>query len=225
MNNAINILVLEDESLTIYSIKKALEHLSKSDAKRTFNIKISKNCDFALNEIKQAINGTSFDLVLLNIDVPVSNTKTLISAEDIALTLKDKFPKVKTIVLAAYCNNLKINTILTSFNPDSLLIKSDIDFKELVNAIDTVLMDTPYYSKTVLQLLRRRVSNDFVLDKVDKLILYHLSRGAKTKDLPNLINLSKGGVERRKRHLKEVFNIEKGDDQKLLQCAEKNGFI
>ena len=88
-----------------------------------------------------------------------------------------------------------------------------------------MLEDAPAYSKTVKILLRKFATNDVSLDKVDRQILYQLSIGTKMVDLPNVIPMSIGGIERRKRQLKEVFDITKLDDKALVEAARAKGFI
>jgi DNA-binding NarL/FixJ family response regulator len=110
-------------------------------------------------------------------------------------------------------------------NPDCLLVKSDINFNELLNAIETVTMEAPYYSKTVIRYMRQRIVSKIIIDQTDKAILYYLSKGIKIKDLPRFINLSKSTIELRKRKLKDVFEVEDQGDYHLLQQASEQGFI
>ena len=87
------------------------------------------------------------------------------------------------------------------------------------------MKDPPYYSKTVIKLLRDQVVNDFILDHYDRKILYELSIGTRMKDLPSVLPLSNAGIEKRKRNLKRMFNVKKLDDRQLLITAKEKGFI
>jgi len=215
---------VEDQPLTIESFKRALEHLSNFFS-WNFIIKSAKNCDTAFHEIKKAAKATPFDLVILDINIPPSKDKKILSGEDLGLELKKTFPNIKIIVVTALHNNFRLNNILKSLNPEGFIIKSEIDFKDLLDAINCVLTCPPYYSNSILKLMRRHISNNFVLDEIDRQLLYQLSIGTKNKDLTKFINLSKGGIERRKRHLKEMFNVENGDDRILLERASEQGFL
>ena len=225
MNNPLNVLIVEDEPLIINSLEIAFEKLSESNGELDFNLKSVTNSNAALLEIQRAVNGTPLDLVLLDINIPPSSDNGILSGEDLGLEIQSLFPRIKIIVFTYYSDNFRLNSILKSLNPDGFLIKSEIDFDGLLEAITSVIFDPPYYSKAVLRLIRRHVTNDFVLDKIDRQLLYHLSKGVKTKDLPDLINLSKSGIERRKRNLKDLFCIEHGNDRQLLKLAEEKGFI
>jgi hypothetical protein len=45
------------------------------------------------------------------------------------------------------------------------------------------------------------------------------------KELPELMPFSLGALEKRKRQLKIVFDVEDGEDKQLLQKARMYGFI
>ncbi len=225
MNENVNVLIVEDEPMTIKNIKDAFEIFGNSNGNFDFKIKSAKNSDEALIEIDKAIKGTPLDVVFLDINLPPSSDNKILSGEDLGLELRTMFPKIKIIVLTSHRENYLLNNILKSFNPDGFLIKNDIDFKELINSIEVVLLDPPYYSKSILKLLRHQATINFYLNKIDRKLLYLLSKGIMTKDLSDHIPLSKGGIDKRKRYLKDMFGIEGGNDRLLLKLAEEKGFL
>lgn len=225
MNKPMNVLIIEDEPLIIDVLTNALKCLSDRDGLHDFKIKSATNSDLALNEINKAVKATPFDLILLDISIPPSKDKKILSGEDLGMEIKSLFTNVKIIVFTSHNSNYRLNNILKTLNPDGFLIKSDITFSKLIDAIDAVLQDPPYYSKAIQQLMRRHISHDFVLDRIDRQLLYHLSKGSKTKDLANLILLSKSAIELRKRNLKELFCVDSADDRSLILKAEEGGFI
>lgn len=93
------------------------------------------------------------------------------------------------------------------------MIKNDITPKELMIAIKTVITDPPYCSKTVTKLLRKEVSNDLLVDAIDRKLLYELSIGTMMKDLPEILSLSLPAIEMRKRRLKQIFDAESPYDK------------
>ena len=220
-----NVLIVEDEPLITSSLEAALKQVSSTNSMVDFKIKSTNNCDAAYDEIKKAIRKRPFDLVLLDIGIPSSNDKQLLSGEDIGEELRKLFPEIKIIVFTSYSTNYRLNNILKSLNPEGFLIKSDVDFPKLIDAINAVLYDEPFYSKAILQLMRRHISNDFVLDKLDRQLIYQISKGAPIKDIADVIPLSKSAIEYRKRNIKQLFDIEDGNDRDLLLKAEEYGYI
>ncbi|WP_299112256.1 response regulator [uncultured Winogradskyella sp.] len=220
-----NVLIVEDEPLIVGVLLNVLERISDLNPLIEFKVKSVANADEAKYEIDKAVNSTPIDFVLLDINIPHSNDKVILSGEDLGVMIKGFFPCVKIMVLTNHSDNFRLNNILKSLNPEGFIIKTDIDFDSLVSAIDCVLDDSPFYSKKVLQLMRKQFVNDFSLDTIDRQLLYHISKGAKTKDLIKMVSLSKSAIESRKRNLKSLFGIETGDDRKLILKAEKHGFI
>ena len=105
------------------------------------------------------------------------------------------------------------------------MIKSDLTSSELAEAFQHILLDPPYYSSTVSNFLKTTVSHDLYLDNINRKILHLLSQGVKTKSLRDYIDLSMSAIEKRKKHLKDLFLIEDGKDETLLSEARKKGFL
>ena len=80
------------------------------------------------------------------------------------------------------------------------------------------------YSKTVQKNKNKVILNDELLDEYHKKIIFHLSKGVRTKNLIQYIPLSLSAIEKRKNYIKQLFNVN-GDDEQLLIEAKKRGFI
>ncbi len=224
MTRKINVLVIEDHPLIIDSYLKALKDIEKSD-KFEFRIKTANDCDKANYHIENSVNGIPFDLVLLDIRLKPSKCGKFLSGEDLGIKINSLFNSVRIIIFTSYTDNYRINNLLSNINPEGLLIKEDTSYRDLIESINTVLIDPPYYSKSVLRLIRKHVTNDFILDGIDRKLLYHLSIGSKMRDLPKVIPLSIAGIERRKRKLKDLFDADDKKDALLINKARDHGFI
>lgn len=224
MNNKdIKVLIVDDHPMIIEGYKNAL--LGINSDKMTLRIDTADSCDGAFEKILNASTGSPYDVVFLDIKLPPSSDGKIISGEDLGIKVKELLPDTKVVILTMFNNNFRIHNILKNINPDGFLVKSDVTSDELMRAFQVVLTDPPYYSHTVTKLLRTRIINEVVLDDIDRNILFHLSKGIKTKNLTEYIPLSLAAIEKRKRHLKEVFDVEKKGDESLLEQARNTGFL
>jgi len=225
MAKVYNVLIIDDHPLIIDAYISAFSHVSLNDEDFKFIIDSANDCDTAYLKIKEATKGKGIDLIFLDIKLPPSKDGKILSGEDLGIKIRALLDNVKIIVSTTFNDNYRINNIFKTINPDGFLIKNDVAPEDIIEAINRVITNSPYYSKTVLKLLRKHVLNDIPLDKFDRQLLYELSIGTKMKDLPSILPLSMAGIERRKRHLKEIFNVSGRDDKKLIQLAKEKGFI
>ena len=224
MSQIYNVLLIDDHPIIADAYKSAFEFINAENEDVEFDIKIVTNCDDAIIAIEQASKKEGLDIVFLDISLPPSSDGKYLSGEDIGIRIKQVLPKCKIIVATTFNDNYRIQSILKNMNPDGFLIKNDVSPKELVSSIVEVLTNPPYYSKTVMKLFRNQLTNDFILDDIDRKILYELSLGTKLKNIEN-VPLSTSGILKRKRHLMQIFDLESSDDRGLIIMAKEKGFI
>ena len=221
-----SVLIIDDHPLICDAYTNALNLVEKENSDLVFKVSLAHNCDDAFAKIKESSKRLlKYELIFLDIKLPPSKDKRILSGEDLGLKINDLLPEAKVIVSTTYNDNYRIYSLLKSLNPDGLLIKNDITARELVNAINLVLKSPPYYSSSVSQTIRNEMLNDLLLDKIDRRLLYEVSIGTKTKDLPSILPLSIAGVEKRKRNLKSIFDVSDLEDKDLIVKAKEKGFI
>ncbi len=223
--NTYHVLIIEDHPLITESYKKAFSHINLKNSKLKFIISTANNCDTAYLKINEAAKQQELDMIFLDIKLPPSKEGILLSGEDLGLKIIELLPNSKIIVSTTYNDNYRINSIFKSLNPEGFLIKNDLNPKELILAIESIIEGKPYYSKSVIELMRKLTANDFFIDAIDRKLLYELSKGTKMSQLPDIIPLSISALEKRKRVLKEIFNLSDNDDRHLFKIAEEKGFI
>ncbi len=224
MEKPVKILMIDDHPMIIEGYQNTL----LGDKSRDFDVDISiaTTCDQAYEKMKlSASSATPFDILFVDINLPPSANGTITSGVDLAEHAKRLLPNAKIIILTMHNEDFRIHNVLQNADPDGFLIKSDLTSEELIVAFNSVVSGTPYYSSTVNNHFRKRIKNNFSLDEKNIKILYHLSRGIKTKNLTNYIGLSLSAIEKRKSQIKELFSISEGDDESLLDEARKRGFI
>ncbi|MDX1718562.1 MAG: response regulator [Salegentibacter mishustinae] len=224
MKNIIKVLMVDDHPLIVEGYKNILLELDRPDAKIIFES--ADNLRQAYEKIGQSVSsGNIFDVIFLDVNLPEYPAKKIFSGEDLALYIRKVSKGSKIIFLTMLSENFRLYNLVKNVNPEGLLVKSDVGSKDLKIAFQEVLQNKISYSNTVLRLMQKQVTNDFALDQFDRQILYQLSLGIQTKKLPEVIPLSLAAIEKRKRHLKDLFGLDKEGDLILLQKAKQMGFL
>src|SRR5690554_5486446 len=221
----INVLLVDDHEMTLVGYGSAINNLNEHSNVYKFHITDATSIEAAIRELDERFNYRPLHLVFLDIQLPKHPTTEYQSGEDLGIVIRKRFPNTKIIIITTFDNNLLIQNLLENINPEGLMIKSDLTPVNFTQAVLDVLEDPPYYSKTVTKFLRKQHGFKYYLDRLDRLILYYISIGKFTKDLPIYIPLSLPAIEKRKRRLKEVFEVEDGNDIDLLRRAEEEGFL
>lgn len=170
-------------------------------------------------------NKTTLDVIILELKFSQNNHKKEIYGEDLAITIRKILPNTKIIISTTSDDNFRIHSIFKTINPEAFILKRDLTSSEFKIAIHSVINDDVFYSKSILKHLRKEISSKLLIDSMDRKILYELSIGARMKDMPNYIPLSAASIEKRKRHLKKVFNVKDKGDRELILMAKEKGLI
>lgn len=217
-----NILIVDDHPFIIEGYKNAITRYNPSEF--DFFITQAKDCESAYNIITNP-DIAPFDIAFLDISMPSYEEKGIFSGEDLATLIMEYMPKCKIILLTMYTELLKIKTIIKNINPNGLVIKNDLTFDELLFAFDKVLKNEKYYSQSVLKMLSQSQHDTIEIDQFDQQILFHISKGTKTKEMPQYIPISLSAIERRKINLKELLKINEGSDVDLVREARDKGLL
>lgn len=221
MKKTINILLVDDHPIIIDAYTSSINLFKEKNDLLNINIETANDCNTALSRLQNKY----FEVVFLDVRIPPSSDLNFKSGEDIALHIKKHFDHTKIIMITGHFDHFIFANLLNNVNPFGLLFKGDVDQRIIGETLESILNESPYYSKTILKLFRKNLSSNIVLNKIDKQILYEISKGKKTKDLTENIPLSIGGIEKRKRQLKEIFDVPKKDDEDLLKSAKQKGYL
>lgn len=225
MKGKYKVLIVDDHPIICNSYKDAFDEVNAQYADLNIQIEVALDCDSAQEKINNTWVEKGYDMVFLDIRLPASRDRKLVSGEDLGELIREVQPEAKIIVATTFNDNFRMQNIFKSLNPEGFLIKNDIDTKELTTAITHVMEGRPYYSSTVSALFRKQMTNSVNVDKIDRQMLYELSMGTRMKELPDLLPLSMAGIEKRKRILKQKFDVEDQGDKALILKAREMGFI
>jgi len=220
------ILLVDDHPMILEAYQSILSSLEMS-AGYIFTIHTANNCDSAIKKIAYASKKRHYDILFLDIKLPPSSDGEIISGEGLAAYAREMLPKARIVILTMFNEYDRLHNILNTVSPDGLLVKNDVTLKEFIVAFDVIINNPPYYSATVKKYFGNKKGNqeEQLLDEINRKILYHLSKGIKTKNLINYINLSLSAIEKRKSQIRSLFELEKANDEKLIEEAKSRGFI
>jgi DNA-binding NarL/FixJ family response regulator len=219
MKEALKILIIDDHPMIIDGYQKAI--LSQSQF--TPNITSAKDCDEAITVLNRSKRQGPFDVVLIDVQIPASSDLKFTSGEDIALFIGAHFQETKIIILTMIDKATRIENMIKTIPHNGILIKSDISRSILIQAILKIMDGGLFYSKSVNKIAKRIIQNNDVLDEKDIKIIYYLSQGINTNKIPNYVLLSLSAVEKRKKYIKQFFDV--NNDEELLVEAKKRGFL
>lgn len=217
MSKELNMLMVDDHQMIMDGYENAL---SRSEGIH-YNIDMAVNCDLAWEKIGSG----KYHIVMLDINFPVSKGSKILSGEDLGVRIKKEYPEIKVIILTVLEDSFRLHNILNNINPDGFLLKGEVTSRKLKECLEAVITSPPYYGTKVSKLLHTRATHKFSLDETDRIILYQLSLGTRTKDVPKHTNLSLRAVEDRKKKLKEIFGVKGEGNRALLEEARESGYI
>lgn len=218
-------LLVEDNPLVVEAYEIGIRHIETEDAEIKFNVTTANSCDSAIYCLEHKTPISGWDLAFLDLRIPPSESGKYLSGPDIGAYIRKKFPQTKVIIATGGASSHTIRSIFKEVDPDGFLFKSDISMISFRIAVLDVLNDKFYFSKGVQEIMRKDIGNDFFLDELDRKMLYELSQGTKTTQLPDILLLSLSTISRRKRKLKDFLGVEGEDDRELLDRAREEGFI
>ena len=226
MKEPVNVLIVDDHPVIVEALKvmftiKGLEHYK-------LTIDNANDCDSGQKKIDESLKKKLYDVIFFDVRMPPSSDGKIVSGEDLAIYAKKVLPPSTRIVIYTMFNqDYRIHNILKNVNPDGFMSKTDLSSKDFARAFEIILKNPPYYSETIVKYFRNQSVKieDPILDEVNRKIIFHLSVGVKTKDLPSFVNLSLSTVEKRKLHIKTILNIDKANDDEMVEEARRRGLV
>lgn len=224
MSEKIKILMIDDHPMIIEGYQNTLLFTKKEH--QELEIDIANNCDEAIASMNKSISmERPYNVLFVDISLPPSSDGLMNSGEDLAEYARKVLPESKIIILTMFNESFRIHNIIKTIDPEGFLIKSDLTSSELASAFQAVLHNPPFYSGTVNSHIRKSITSDIIIDEKNRKILHLLSQGIKTKNLASHLDISLSAVEKRKKQLKDLFMVNDGQDETLLNEARKKGFV
>lgn len=222
MSNIVNLLIVDDHPFIIQGYKHAINSFISKE-KYEFVISQADSCKTGYEIIMNAQN--PFDVVLLDLNMPAYPEKNILSGEDLAFLAREKNPDCRLMMLTMSNDMDKVLSLIDSVNPNGLVIKIDLDHKEMMRGFEKVMRNLYYYSNSVIKLLRVKQYDDYDFDQYDKELLIQMSNGIKPRYLSKYVPLTVENVEKRLLDMYLLFKIDTFKYTDLLIKVKKKGLI
>lgn len=218
----VKILMIDDHQMMIEGYKSTL---SINKEKYTIETTDVNNCEQAFQVITNPANVNEFDIVFLDYSLPTFPEQKLFNGEDIAVLMRKYRPNIKIIMLTAHFDAIKLFNIVKKIAPQGLLVKSDFQSPQLLEAFETVLNGGTYYSPIVHEKTKERLLTEGLLDKTDREIINLINEGLQIKSIATTLLISEDTVKKRKSKIKDLLGIEKGSDEAILKECKLLGLL
>lgn len=215
----LKILLVDDHIMITDFYKTALSNLGiETEITSANTLKIAYHLVFN-------INITFFDIIILDIRMPSYLEKEINNGEDLAKLIRVKYPKIKIIIITGYCESARLNSINKYIYPEGILEKSNINYNIFIDAFKLIVDGNTYFSETVKKSFNDKSYTSVYLDSTNRKIIDLLSRGVKTINIPQHLPISLSGVNKRKQKIKEILQIESGNDEDIIRECRTKGII
>lgn len=214
----LTILVVDDHPFTSDAY---INLISKAKNTDSFTFLKATNCEAAFHIIESnALEGNTIDLALMDINLPPFEEQKILSGSDLALLIRHKFPECKIIMLTMHSEQLILNKVLKTINPEGFISKNDIDFSTFPKIFFKIKDGKNYFSPTITDSLHALLNNRMGWDEFDTQIILLLDKGIKTVNIPSHIDLSLSAIEKRKATIKRELGNQKITDQELITLCK-----
>lgn len=152
MKERLRILMIDDHPFILNAYKRSLERVKPEE----FEIITTEGVSGETGYYAIMKSPVVFNIAFLDISIPPFEEQNIESGVDLALLLTQKMPSCKIILLTMHNEKLDFNYLFETIKPAGIVIKNDLDFKELLIVFDTIIEGGTYYSETVLQMIEEQ---------------------------------------------------------------------
>lgn len=217
-----DVMIIDDHPTQIDGYKSIL---SFNDSNEPINVTACHNCTEAHKVITTVQNKNRYALAIIDFSIPPFEEQNLHNGQDVACLIQNHFPETKIAIITSHTEAIVLYNVLKKVNPQGLLVKSDMDGEELLEAYSEITKGNYYFSESVKKAKKLLISKEALLDTTNRKIIELLAQGIKTKNLPEHLSLSQSAIEKRKSVIKDVLGITKGNDEDILREVRQLGLL
>lgn len=215
----INVLIIEDHPLMVDGYKSMLVS-SDISFQKIVNVNTSEAAYNLLQNTSE-----SFDLVFLDWNLPAFELQKIHNGGDLVCHINMHSPNSKIIIFTSHVEAILLYQIKKEIRPHALICKVDFTSDDFSVVYRKILNGECFYSSTVTEQVKRITLREKYLDNYNRQIILLLSKGIKTKNLPQYLPLSISTIDKRKAYIKDYFLLGKGNDEEIIKAAKDAGLI
>ncbi len=222
----IRVLIVEDEPLMRGVYTNILNDIAKEKGQLPFDITSQSVFEDAKKAINESIEeNRKYDVAILDMRIPDKSGRITEYGKQLGETFRKVSPQTKLIIITSLSDNHIFYQISKNINPEGFMVKTEIGYDSLKVDILMILQNKIAYSKSIVGFLRNEAGNNLPLDDIDRKIIHCISQGIPMKDIPNFVPLSLSGIERRKRRMAALLDLESPSVKTLVEAARRLGLI
>ncbi len=221
----LRVLLVSDKVSYLRNYRAAFERIESSSLNTSFALTELDAYDTAIDFIKKMDASELFDVICLQINIPPGIHRQQEDGSNLGILLRRRFPEAIIILDANFSLTYNIWNLINLIKPEGVISEDRNEMDNLPLQITQALKEPPYYCHTFLQAVRKHLEREIDLDTFDQKFLYELSKGTRMAALPNILNMSISTIEKRKKRLKERFQVEGEDDSMLILKARESGAL
>jgi DNA-binding NarL/FixJ family response regulator len=214
-------LIVDDHPFIILGYKNVMKLFPNK--KFEFEFTEAVDCKTGYETIMNAVE--PFDIAFLDISMPPYEEKNILTGKDLAKLLRIQMPSCKIVILTMHSERLEVESSITDFNPEGLIIKNDLTYSEMTLAIKTLLKEEKYYSAAVIKYLNSLNVEKIYVDVFDRQILHFLNKGIIASDVALYIPISSAEVKDRIKKMKILIDKKACKNSELLETAKERGML
>lgn len=223
LKNKLSILILEDHPLLSKVYQFILEKAVDKKQLPPINILKVHTLEKVFHFFEQQTDLPN--IVFLDINLPAFQDKKWFSGEDFGIHLRKLYPDIKLMVMTGLVDVHRLDSILQKLNPEAFLVKTEINKHTLVKAVSNVNNNIPFFSPTLLKLIKNQYLSGYNINDNEKELLYLLSIGVPSKEIPNYLPWSLSKVEKQKQLLRVKLGADHCNVLSLIHKARELGMI
>lgn len=216
-----NVLIVDDHPMTVDGYVLALSKESMAFSTPFFDTAFS--CEGAYKCIKDAQGIYTYDIAIIDLDLPASIDPPIASGKELALLLRKLMSDTKIVMITAHTELITIYDIWKAVVPEGLIIKNDLNPQEMLQIVGTIYNGGTYKSPLADKSIREIWKKELMIEDYNRQIIYYLSLGFRVKDLHEVMSLSQGAIQKRLIKINSVFEVK--DKDGLLKEVKRLGFI